>query len=251
MLETGDRRARPRERATPEDIARLRGDPRACWTRARASQHVERDLAFHLEIAAAAHNPVIEMMLESIAVPTAALMFRSVGDPEVMRPQPALPPASPSRPSGRRDPEAAAEADPGAPHRGPGPLRRGLRAQRRRAGAPGPGPAGRADRPRRPGRPRAGRTRRPSARRVSRRQQAVGGHRAGARPALDARSSSTGSWPGPATPRSPTGTPSGGSTGFLPDCAARRASTTTRPSSPRPGSGPTTCSRTSCSRSCS
>jgi len=47
--------------------------------------HVESDLAFHLGIASAAHNPVIEMMLESIAEPTTALMFRSVGDPDVMR----------------------------------------------------------------------------------------------------------------------------------------------------------------------
>lgn len=72
------------ERATPEDIDRLDGallDLEA----AHGIGHVQRDLAFHLAIAAAAHNPVIEMMLESIAPLTVALMTRSVGDPEVMR----------------------------------------------------------------------------------------------------------------------------------------------------------------------
>ena len=72
------------ERATDEDLARLR----TALERVDAStsmQHVADDLAFHLEVASAAHNPVLEMMLESIAVPTAALMVRSVGDPGVMR----------------------------------------------------------------------------------------------------------------------------------------------------------------------
>ena len=43
-------------------------------------EHVRNDLVFHLGIAAAAHNPVIEMMLEAIAPQTVALMLRSVGD---------------------------------------------------------------------------------------------------------------------------------------------------------------------------
>jgi GntR family transcriptional repressor for pyruvate dehydrogenase complex len=70
-------------RATPEDLASL-------WValeRLEASEsieHVSNDLAFHLGIAAAAHNPVIEMMLEAIAPQTVALMLRSVGDQEVM-----------------------------------------------------------------------------------------------------------------------------------------------------------------------
>jgi GntR family transcriptional repressor for pyruvate dehydrogenase complex len=77
--------------------------------RATGVEHVERDLAFHLAIASAAHNPVIEMMLESIAVPTAALMFRSVGDPNVMqRSQPFHRVALEAIRA--RDPEAAAEA---------------------------------------------------------------------------------------------------------------------------------------------
>jgi GntR family transcriptional repressor for pyruvate dehydrogenase complex len=72
------------ERATAEDLERL-GAALRDLEHAQGIGHVQRDLAFHLAIAAAAHNPVIEMMLESIAPLTAALMTRSVGDPEVMR----------------------------------------------------------------------------------------------------------------------------------------------------------------------
>lgn len=70
-------------RATAADIARLE----QALTLLDASdgvEHVRLDLAFHLAIAAAAHNPVIEMMLESIAPLTVALMIRSVSDPGVM-----------------------------------------------------------------------------------------------------------------------------------------------------------------------
>ena len=82
MLETGTAR-QAAQRATPEDIERLEAILDVL-DHSSGAEHVERDLAFHLEIAAAAHNPVVEMMLESIAVPTAALMFRSVGDRQVM-----------------------------------------------------------------------------------------------------------------------------------------------------------------------
>jgi GntR family transcriptional regulator, transcriptional repressor for pyruvate dehydrogenase complex len=71
------------ERATDTDIERLERALRDLEG-AQGLMHVQRDLAFHLAIAAAAHNPVIEMMLESIAPLTVALMTRSVGDPEVM-----------------------------------------------------------------------------------------------------------------------------------------------------------------------
>jgi GntR family transcriptional repressor for pyruvate dehydrogenase complex len=70
-------------RATPGDLASLA----TALDRVEHSdsiEHVRNDLAFHLAIAAAAHNPVIEMMLEAIAPQTAALMLRSVGDQEVM-----------------------------------------------------------------------------------------------------------------------------------------------------------------------
>jgi DNA-binding FadR family transcriptional regulator len=71
------------ERATASDIERLEAALRELDS-AQGIAHVQRDLAFHLAIGAAAHNPVIEMMLESIAPLTVALMTRSVGDPEVM-----------------------------------------------------------------------------------------------------------------------------------------------------------------------
>jgi GntR family transcriptional repressor for pyruvate dehydrogenase complex len=72
------------ERATAADIERLEAALEAVDA-AQGIAHVQRDLAFHLAIAAAAHNPVIEMMLESIAPLTAGLMVRSAGDPMVMR----------------------------------------------------------------------------------------------------------------------------------------------------------------------
>jgi GntR family transcriptional repressor for pyruvate dehydrogenase complex len=72
------------ERATTVDIDRLEAALRALDA-AQGIAHVQRDLAFHLAIAAAAHNPVIEMMLESIAPLTVGLMARSAGDPKVMR----------------------------------------------------------------------------------------------------------------------------------------------------------------------
>jgi DNA-binding FadR family transcriptional regulator len=83
LLETGAARYAA-ERATEADLGRLH----VALERVDGSEgieHVADDLAFHLEVAAAAHNPVIDMMLESIAVPTAALMVRSVGDTGVMQ----------------------------------------------------------------------------------------------------------------------------------------------------------------------
>lgn len=72
------------ERATEDDLARLRSSVER-MDKSTGIQHVEDDLTFHLDVATAAHNPMLEMMLESIAVPTVALMLRSVGDAEVMR----------------------------------------------------------------------------------------------------------------------------------------------------------------------
>jgi GntR family L-lactate dehydrogenase operon transcriptional regulator len=71
------------QRATPEDIERLE-DALELLEESIGVEHVRFDLAFHMAIAAAAHNPVIEMMLEAIAPLTVALMARSVGDPKVM-----------------------------------------------------------------------------------------------------------------------------------------------------------------------
>jgi GntR family transcriptional repressor for pyruvate dehydrogenase complex len=107
MLETATARQAAR-RATPTDLDRLESIL-VVLERSEGVEHVERDLAFHLELATAAHNPVVEMMLESIAVPTAALMFRSVGDRAVMdRSQPFHRIALDAIRT--RDPEAAAEA---------------------------------------------------------------------------------------------------------------------------------------------
>ncbi len=95
-------------RATPDDLAALE----AALERLESSEsieHVKYDLVFHLGIAAAAHNPVIEMMLESIAPQAVALMVRSVGDPQVMvRSQPYHRIALEA--IGRRDPDAARAA---------------------------------------------------------------------------------------------------------------------------------------------
>jgi GntR family transcriptional regulator, transcriptional repressor for pyruvate dehydrogenase complex len=70
-------------RATAADTAVLRAALEQLEP-SEAVEHVRNDLTFHLAVAAAAHNPVIEMMLESIAPLTVALMARSVGDLEVM-----------------------------------------------------------------------------------------------------------------------------------------------------------------------
>jgi GntR family transcriptional repressor for pyruvate dehydrogenase complex len=70
-------------RATPDDIERLETALRRLET-SESIEHVKNDLVFHLGIAAAAHNPVIETMLEAIAPQSVALMVRSVGDPQVM-----------------------------------------------------------------------------------------------------------------------------------------------------------------------
>jgi DNA-binding FadR family transcriptional regulator len=70
-------------RATSEDLANLDA-ALARLERSESIEHVKDDLVFHRGIAAAAHNPVIEMMLESIAPQSVALMVRSVGDPQVM-----------------------------------------------------------------------------------------------------------------------------------------------------------------------
>jgi GntR family transcriptional repressor for pyruvate dehydrogenase complex len=71
------------QRATPADITRLEAALERLGS-SESIEHVKDDLAFHLGIASAAHNPVIEMMLEAIAPQTVALMLRSVGDPQVM-----------------------------------------------------------------------------------------------------------------------------------------------------------------------
>lgn len=72
------------DRATASDIRTLESLV-ADMDRAKGLEHVRHDVAFHLALAAAAHNPLIETMFRSIVGLTVALMLRSVGDHEVMR----------------------------------------------------------------------------------------------------------------------------------------------------------------------
>lgn len=73
------------ERATREDLAAMAA---ALAGLAEATGLVDRarhDLAFHLAIARAAHNPVVETMFGAIAGLTLELLLRSLADPEVTR----------------------------------------------------------------------------------------------------------------------------------------------------------------------
>ena len=72
-------------RADLEDINDLRQKLEALESAGSIIERIRRDLAFHLRIASASHNPVIETMSVSIVRLTAALMLRSVIDPEVRR----------------------------------------------------------------------------------------------------------------------------------------------------------------------
>ena len=106
------------ERATPADIDEPGGCPGAARAERGRSSTCKRDLAFHLAIAAAAHNPVIEMMLESIAPLTVG-----ADGPQRRRPARSWAAASPttasrSRRSERRDPDGRPRGDRGAPHGG-------------------------------------------------------------------------------------------------------------------------------------
>ena len=70
-------------RAAPEDLAAI-GDALERFDRAGGLVEQARyDLAFHLAVSRAAHNPVIETMFGSITGLTIELMLRSLGDPAV------------------------------------------------------------------------------------------------------------------------------------------------------------------------
>lgn len=71
------------QRATPHDLERLEAALRRL-EQSDGVEHARLDLSFHMTIVKAAHNPVIEMMLEAIAPLTIGLMLRSVSDGEVM-----------------------------------------------------------------------------------------------------------------------------------------------------------------------
>jgi len=73
------------ERATTDDLARMEQALRRFDASQTIVEQARYDLAFHLAIARAAHNPVIETMFGSIATLTYELMLRSLSDADVTR----------------------------------------------------------------------------------------------------------------------------------------------------------------------
>ncbi len=70
-------------RATEADLRDLEVQLRALERADRLAERVRRDLAFHVGVARAAHNPVLEVMFASIAESSAELILRSLSDPAV------------------------------------------------------------------------------------------------------------------------------------------------------------------------
>ena len=73
------------QRAGLDDVRMLRTCLASLEAGGGPEQTVRSDLAFHLGVAAAAHNWVIEAVLGSLASLTAELMVRSLADPDVYR----------------------------------------------------------------------------------------------------------------------------------------------------------------------
>jgi DNA-binding FadR family transcriptional regulator len=96
-------------RATPEQLLALREALEVLEASPTPLDMVRNDLAFHLAVARAANNPVIESMLSSIAGLTAELIVRTVGD-EAIRRRSAPYHREAYEAIARRDPEAAREA---------------------------------------------------------------------------------------------------------------------------------------------
>jgi GntR family transcriptional repressor for pyruvate dehydrogenase complex len=71
------------ERASEQDLAGLEAAVTGCEEAHMILDEARFDLAFHLGIARAAKNPVIETMFRSISGLTIELMFRSLSDPAV------------------------------------------------------------------------------------------------------------------------------------------------------------------------
>ncbi len=70
---------------TDDDLAEMRRHVFAAGARLGIVEEVREDLAFHLAVARAAHNPVIETMFRAIAAYTAEMMLRSLADRDVSR----------------------------------------------------------------------------------------------------------------------------------------------------------------------
>lgn len=73
------------QHATLDDVTELQRKLHELEASLTPIENVRNDLAFHLAIAAASHNPVIETMFASIAPLSVELMVRSTGDPDVTR----------------------------------------------------------------------------------------------------------------------------------------------------------------------
>ena len=80
MLE-GTAAALAAERAGAADLAAIAAALDAFDAAAGLLDQVRHDLAFHLAVARAAHNPVVETMFGAVAGLTAELMLRSLADP--------------------------------------------------------------------------------------------------------------------------------------------------------------------------
>jgi GntR family transcriptional regulator, transcriptional repressor for pyruvate dehydrogenase complex len=84
MLET-EAAALATEHANADDLAALGGALERLESSATPLDRVRNDLAFHMALVAASHNPVIETMFASIHGLTVELMVRSAGDAEIIR----------------------------------------------------------------------------------------------------------------------------------------------------------------------
>ena len=73
------------ERATPTDVEALERVLARFDRAVGIVEQVRADLTFHLIVARAARNPVIETMFGAITGPTVELLLRSLSDPEVAR----------------------------------------------------------------------------------------------------------------------------------------------------------------------
>jgi GntR family transcriptional regulator, transcriptional repressor for pyruvate dehydrogenase complex len=73
------------EHADDDDLATLAAAVDRLEASTTPLDRVRNDLAFHMALVAASHNPVIETMFASIQVLTVELMVRSAGDPDIVR----------------------------------------------------------------------------------------------------------------------------------------------------------------------
>lgn len=73
------------ERASETDLAVIETAVTMCEESPTIIERIRYDLSFHLAVARAAHNPVIETMFTSISDLAVELMFRSLSDPQVTK----------------------------------------------------------------------------------------------------------------------------------------------------------------------